>query len=322
MKIKGQKLGRSSPPDDNLLFIDTNILLDFYRARNDARLELLGHIDSLQQRIITTYQVEMEFKKNRQAVILEALDLIKKPEGKMSVPAFFKGDQSVKSIKTSMDRIGDQVKKLKERTTRILAEPTRNDPVYKPIQRLFKSQKIFHLTRSNERRFEIRELAEKRYKLGYPPRKRADTSYGDAINWEWIVDCAARSKFGIIIVSRDSDFGVTLGDVSYLNDWLLQEFRGRVGLQRKIILTSRLNEAFKLMKVKVSRKEEEAEEQFIRQRNEAIRRLSEMDAKREIFAQAFRENLLANVRNLASWSRLSDEPIPESDDDSSERKTS
>lgn len=56
-----------------LLFIDTNILLDFYRVRGrQGELSILDHIDQHHDRIITGSQVEMEFKKNRSAVILDS----------------------------------------------------------------------------------------------------------------------------------------------------------------------------------------------------------------------------------------------------------
>src|SRR6185312_7915028 len=57
-----------------LLFIDTNILLDFYRIRkSDISLKYLKEIEDNLDKLILTSQVEMEFRKNRQIVILEAL---------------------------------------------------------------------------------------------------------------------------------------------------------------------------------------------------------------------------------------------------------
>ena len=54
-----------------LVFIDTNIYLDFYRVRGtDATLSILKHFDENHDRIITTSEVEMEYKKNRQRVTL------------------------------------------------------------------------------------------------------------------------------------------------------------------------------------------------------------------------------------------------------------
>lgn len=46
-----------------LLFIDTNILLDFYRqVGRESNLSILKHLRPHHDRIITTRQVEMEFK--------------------------------------------------------------------------------------------------------------------------------------------------------------------------------------------------------------------------------------------------------------------
>ena len=52
-----------------LLFIDTNIWLDFYRSNNQAGLSLLRRGKELSKFIIVTDQIEMEFLKNRQEVI-------------------------------------------------------------------------------------------------------------------------------------------------------------------------------------------------------------------------------------------------------------
>ena len=61
-----------------LLFIDTNIYLDFYRVRNKVSMAFLSHIDSVRDSVIMTYQVEMEFKKNRQTVIAETIKKVYK----------------------------------------------------------------------------------------------------------------------------------------------------------------------------------------------------------------------------------------------------
>ena len=61
------------PVLDALIFVDTNIYLDFYRVRGrDAGLSVLAQLGNYLDRLIVTSQVEMEFMKNRQAAILEA----------------------------------------------------------------------------------------------------------------------------------------------------------------------------------------------------------------------------------------------------------
>jgi predicted nucleic acid-binding protein len=54
-----------------LVFIDTNILLDFYRIRSrEAGLSILSKLEQNLASIITGDQVAMEFKKNRHNAIL------------------------------------------------------------------------------------------------------------------------------------------------------------------------------------------------------------------------------------------------------------
>src|SRR5690606_15268876 len=110
----------------------------------------------------------------------------------------------------------------------------------------------YNLSRTNPRGFAIQKLALKRFGLGYPPRKKSDTSIGDAINWEWIIDCAKRTDKHIILVTRDSDYGTLRSNASYLNDWLQLEFRERINKRRKLILTDKLSHAFTLVEIPVS----------------------------------------------------------------------
>src|SRR6185295_5225148 len=70
-----------------ILFIDTNIWLDFYRANNEAGLSLLKRLKGLAKFILVTDQVEMEFMKLRQDVILQSLKTLATPQS-ISIPAF------------------------------------------------------------------------------------------------------------------------------------------------------------------------------------------------------------------------------------------
>ena len=119
-------------------------------------------------------------------------------------------------------------------------------------------------------RFTIRNLARKRFVLGYPPRKPNDTSIGDAINWEWIVHCATESGKHVVIVTRDSDYGISYDGKFFLNDWLRQEFSERVSQTRKLVLTDRLAEAFKLVSVKVSQQAVEQEQKVLSEISAAL----------------------------------------------------
>jgi len=263
----------------SLAFIDTNIYLDFYRVRgSDASLSILKHFDDNHDRIITTAEVEMEYKKNRQKVIIEALKLIKPQDsGGLVVPAFLQESQANQTIRRTREQLSKQTNRLIERTAKLLELPSRNDPVYRVLQRLFKARANCHLPRGNKLRLKIRMLANKRFMLGYPPRKKSDLSICDAINWEWIIYCAQNCTDDIVIVSRDSDYGEYYHNKSIINDWLLQEFKERVSRKRLIILTTRLTEAFKLASITVSKEEEQLEALFIKQLAEIDVALQDID---------------------------------------------
>ncbi len=157
----------------------------------------------------------------------------------------------------------DRRKLLKQRVERILLDPARNDPVFKTVQSLFTQPTPLILGRENEQRFGIRRLARKRWLLGYPPRKDDDLSIGDAISWEWVVECTRQGNGYVIIVSRDHDYGRLYNGQAYLNDWLQKEYRERVGRRSRIVLTNTLHSALKLMNVQVPPEVIKAEQNLV-----------------------------------------------------------
>lgn len=232
------------PDNAPLLFVDTNIFLDGYRAGYETTLGLLMRLNDFCDNLITTDQVEMEFLKNRQEVIRQTLKAMKMPEKFGQIPQFLGNAKKVKMIRKDEKRITDHINNIRDRVEKVLAEPSRTDPVFKIVRRLFKrSAPGLNLKRPNKQRYEIRALAAKRWQLGYPPRKNNDSSIGDAINWEWIIDCARRLQKDVLIVSRDGDYGRD----DQLNDWLREEFKARVGRRRKVSLTAALGQALKLL---------------------------------------------------------------------------
>ncbi len=200
-------------------------------------------------------------------------------------------------IEKSKRNISKKQKELRERIEKILKNPTYNDPVFKSLQKLFSHKSEINLNRENKVRFTIRNLAKKRFLLGYPPRKKTDNSIGDAVNWEWIIKCAENTGKHIIIVTRDSDFGCVYDDDSHLNDWLKQEFKQRISQKRKIVLTDKLHRAFQLVEIPVTKEMIEEEENVIsksfrnfntHQLQEAIKRIEE-NMKRNEWQETIRK---------------------------------
>lgn len=213
--------------------------------------------------LIITDQVMMEFKKNRQKVLMDTHKSVKAPEwGSLTLPPLLAESKASKAIEAHKKALTKHAEKLRSRLAKVVKEPSRYDPVYQALQRIFKHPSDHRLSRDKKIRLQIRESAEKRFRLGYPPRKDADTSFGDAINWEWIIHCCNASSCGVVIVTRDGDYGAPVGGKLVLNDWLREEFRDRVSSRRKIVLTDKVTDGLKELAVPVTRQEEEATERL------------------------------------------------------------
>ena len=254
------------PTLDTIMFVDTNVLLYFYRIKkSDVSKKYLEQLEACKDRLILGSQVEMEYKKNRQRVIVEAMNAFSGPDwSRLTPPALVAELQATKTLEKHRKQLVTQQKKLSGTITKILGNPSRCDPVYQTLQRLFKHDSPLNLSREKKERFSIRNLARKRFVLGYPPRKGSDTSIGDAVNWEWIVKCSADTGKHVVIVTRDTDYGVIHEGASYLNDWLKQEFSERVSKRRKIILTDKLSQGLKLVHAAVTLEMEQEEELLLK----------------------------------------------------------
>ena len=251
-----------------LLFIDTNIWLDFYRAQSGAGLKLLGNVEAIKDKIIVTYQLESEFKSNRQKVLLSSWSELKPPSG-IGLPNIVADAKNTEMLSKAMRDVQKRVTSLKKHLAAVISKPTIHDPVYKACQRIFhRPGDPIVLSRDSNLKRQIRTKALRRFLHGCPPRKREDVTIGDAFNWEWMVHCAIEQKAELVIVTRDHDFGAILGDESYLNDHLKQEFQERVSKRRKIILCGRLTEALKHFKIKITQKEVQAEAEVVRASDE------------------------------------------------------
>ena len=56
-----------------------------------------------------------------------------------------------------------------------------------------------------------------------------------------------RKRTELVIVSRDSDYGIVYGEKNYVNDDLRQEFSERVSQKRKLLLYQKLSDAFETL---------------------------------------------------------------------------
>jgi PIN domain len=194
-------------------------------------------------------------------VIVESIKNLKDREG-LQPAAFLSETTAVAFLEKSRRDSNKRVKRLRARLSKVLANPTKVDPVYKVVQRLFTNKSLLNLNRESTERRRLKRAAFRRYILGYPPRKPNDTSMGDALNWEWILHVASETRKHVAIVSRDSDYGVEFEGESHMNDFLVQEFRDRVSKKRNCKLFNRLTPALKFAGITVPRGEEKDEAEF------------------------------------------------------------
>lgn len=110
---------------DALLFIDTNILLDFYRDRkSDISIKFLEQIEACKDRLVLGSQVEIEYKKNRQHVILESFGKFGTPDwGKLSAPALVSEMQVAGMIDKHHKELVKQQNILTDKIRVILEKP-------------------------------------------------------------------------------------------------------------------------------------------------------------------------------------------------------
>jgi len=255
---------RTRKPPKLLLFVDTNIWLDVYRGRSEASLTLVGHLESdgVKDHLIGTYQLEMGYKKNRRAAILDGMKALNiAPAPRLGI---FSNKAAFSTAERALQKAADRVKTLKTQLSRILETPTKHDPVYQAFQRLFphrESPLVLRGEGATWRRMYNRAL--RRFLMGCPPRKANETSMGDAINWEWMLECAKNQHAGLVIVSRDGDYGMDFEQRAYLNEHLLHEFKERVSKQGTVILYRKLSDALKHFNVTVTEAEEKEEKEVV-----------------------------------------------------------
>jgi len=244
-----------------LIFVDTNVLLDLYRLPDDAREEFLGALENAGSQLITSFHVEMEFKKNRQKMILS---LFETPglstQIEMPMPLLFETGALRECIDSQLDELAALDRQVSAEALKMFEDPDLHDPVYQRLHRLFRARRSHTLLQSDDSFEQLLARARRRFSLSWPPRRKFKDSIGDCIHWEWILECAASSRTDAIIVTRDHDFGATFDGRSFLDDWMREEFSERVGNGCRASMTPRLADGLEAIGARVSPEMQQAEQ--------------------------------------------------------------
>ena len=180
------------------VFIDTNVLLDFFRMssgdleelRKLSRLTTNGNV-----KLHVSDALQDEFSRNRESVIAESLTQFKKSNFEIHRPNIIRPHAESVELEQLQSKIRDLTKTIVDRVTaEAVAGETTADKV---VQELFSTTDI-HVVDPK-----VIETAIHRTTLRKPPGKK--DSCGDAIHWEWLLSHVPDNE-DLHIISRDGDF--------------------------------------------------------------------------------------------------------------------
>lgn len=218
------------------LFIDTNILLNFFHFSKDS-LEELEKVFVLQTygkiNLLLTEQVELEFLRNRETKIADALKKFLDEKPNSGIPNVARGYPE-------SDQLMEALKKVNSSREQLMVK-VRNDISNKSLY----ADKLIKEIFANSTRIKLTEdiftAAKRRVDLRSPPGK--NDSLGDAINWESLLATVPEGR-NIFIISEDGDFSSPL-DTEQLSDFLTEEWATKK--KSAAVLFKRLSQFLSLM---------------------------------------------------------------------------
>ena len=228
------------------LFIDSNIWLSLYHFSNDD-LEQFSKLKELINKdinLLIPEQTHDEVIRNRDAKIKDALTKFEKFS--FDFPAFSKNYDEYNNFYRQYSSLKashrDWVKKIKDDIN------NRELPADIVIKDFFNSIDLLECNKK------IVNLAGLRYKRGNPPGK--DNKYGDAINWECLLEYAPNED--IYIISADKDYASVVDD-SQFNLFLQVEWEEKKNSHVIFFksLVSFLKEHFASIKLKTEQEKDE-----------------------------------------------------------------
>ena len=188
------------------VFIDTNILLNFFHFAKDE-LDALNNVFASHEhgaaKVHLTQQVCDEFKRNRENKIRDALKRFREVKFSAQLPSFMKGYEEYDTIRRLSTDLQSLVKTIAEKVDAdIVAKRLLADRL---IAEIFSRASIIETTP------EVFSTASMRLAIGNPPGKSG--SIGDAINWTILLQKVPDGE-PLHIISEDGDFYSSLNEAA------------------------------------------------------------------------------------------------------------
>lgn len=200
------------------LFIDTNILLNFFSYSSDhlnKLEELVSLVKAGKIRLFIPQQVVDEFNRNRDGKLKDVLRNLNSFSTELKSPVICHDLEEMKKINQLLSQVSEWRKKLVNSiTSQIKSRSLKADALVNEIFRIGKPIAISEA---------ILSRAKVRFDIGNPPGK--DSSYGDAINWETLID-AVPDKEDLYFIGRDKDY-VSEIDENDFSSFLRDEWKAK-----------------------------------------------------------------------------------------------
>ena len=193
------------------LFIDSNIWLSLYHFTNDdlTQFSKLKDLNGKDFKLFITQQVHDEVLRNRESKLIDAFKSFDiRP---VQFPAFCKGYEEYGQFYSDYNNFIRRYKIWKEKIDTDIKN--RSLPADKTIEEFFEVTTLLPCDT-------VVEKAYQRYRIGNPPGK--DNKYGDAINWECLLETVPNGE-DLFFISSDKDYRSDLYD-DKLNPFLENEW--------------------------------------------------------------------------------------------------
>lgn len=196
------------------LFIDTNIWLSlFHLSENDwEQFSTLENVLSDEIKLLIPKQVVDEFYRNRDSKIADALSKFKLI--KLQTPNIIKQHEEYDELYNLQKEFSRKFEKIKDSVIQDIKD--RNTKADKLISKFFES--------ATEVPEESVLKARLRYIKGNPPGK--NNSYGDAINWEFLLK-EVPDDTPLFIITDDKDYYSKLTNKDEINLFLKEEWKAK-----------------------------------------------------------------------------------------------
>jgi hypothetical protein len=210
-----------------IIYIDTNVYLDFYQSAKD-RLAIFEEIEKFAENIVLTEQTFWEFLRNRNSrLAILANDIAKSVASNIHTTAIVREMPEFSEIDKAQKQIKDLSKKIRNNLLS-WKEDASADPVFLAFERILHKAKYFKTTETGYSR------AKRRKYIGNPPTSPDKHTIGDELIWETLLESC---KEDLAIVSRDQTFLTNL-------TMLKVEFETNTG-KKLLLVTDDISKALK-----------------------------------------------------------------------------